>query len=63
MILFMIMLNLNTEKLTDLKLYSLNIRALATSMTDIDVALKILATVIAIGYTLHKWYIMYGKNK
>tara|TARA_B100000900_G_C20194765_1_gene559382 strand:- start:10 stop:189 length:180 start_codon:yes stop_codon:yes gene_type:complete len=59
----MIMLNLKTEKLTDLKIYSLNIGALATSMTDIDVALKILATAIAIGYTLHKWYIMYGKNK
>tara|TARA_B100000214_G_scaffold257319_1_gene189716 strand:+ start:18616 stop:18789 length:174 start_codon:yes stop_codon:yes gene_type:complete len=57
------MLNLKTNKLTDLKIYSINIGALATSMTDIDVALKILATAIAIGYTLHKWYIMYGKNK
>ena len=48
---------------TDLKIYALNIGAVATSMTNIDVVLKIIATLIAIGYTLHKWYIMYGKNK
>ena len=48
---------------TDLKIYALNIGAVATSMTNIDVVLKIIATFIAIGYTLHKWYIMYGKNK
>jgi|TARA_B100000780_G_scaffold271925_1_gene233386 hypothetical protein len=57
------MLNLKTETLTDLKIYALNIGAVATSMTNLDVALKIIATIIAIGYTLHKWYIMYGKNK
>jgi hypothetical protein len=57
------MLNLKPETLTDLKIYALNIGAVATSMTNLDVALKIIATIIAIGYTLHKWYIMYGKNK
>ena len=48
---------------TDLKIYALNIGAVSTSMTNIDVVLKIIATLIAIGYTLHKWYIMNGKNK
>ena len=48
---------------TDAKVYALTVGALATSMTDIDVVLKIIATLVAIGYTLHKWYIMYGKNK
>jgi len=57
------MLNLKKMNVTDLKIYALNIGAVATSMTDIDVILKIIATLIAIGYTLHKWYIMYGKNK
>tara|TARA_R100000231_G_scaffold84527_1_gene64300 strand:+ start:4702 stop:4875 length:174 start_codon:yes stop_codon:yes gene_type:complete len=57
------MLNPKTETLTDIKIYGLNIAAVATSMTDIDVALKIIATLIAIGYTVHKWFIMYGKNK
>jgi len=57
------MLNLKKLNVTDLKVYALNVGALATSMTDIDVVLKIIATLVAIGYTLHKWYIMYGKNK
>ncbi len=49
--------------LTDIKIYALTAGAIATSMTDIDVVLKIIATLVAIGYTVHKWYIMYGKNK
>ena len=57
------MLNLNKMDVTDIKVYALTVGALATSMTDIDVVLKIIATLVAIGYTLHKWYIMYGKNK
>jgi len=57
------MFNLKTESLNDLKIYALNAGAVATSMTDIDVALKIIATLVAIGYTIHKWFIMYGKNK
>jgi len=57
------MLNLKKLNVTDLKVYALNVGALATSMTDIDVVLKIIATLVAIGYTLHKWYIMYGENK
>ena len=57
------MLNLKKLNVTDLKVYALNVGALPTSMTDIDVVLKIIATLVAIGYTLHKWYIMYGKNK
>ena len=57
------MLNLKKLNVTDIKVYALTVGALATSMTDIDVVLKIIATLVAIGYTLHKWYIMYGKNK
>ena len=57
------MLNLNKMDVTDIKVYALTVGALATSMTDIDVVLKIIAPLVAIGYTLHKWYIMHGKNK
>tara|TARA_R100001510_G_C7655820_1_gene215236 strand:+ start:396 stop:569 length:174 start_codon:yes stop_codon:yes gene_type:complete len=57
------MLNLKKINVTDIKVYALTVGALATSMTDIDVVLKIIATLVAIGYTLHKWYIMHGKNK
>ena len=57
------MFNLKKISVTDIKVYALTAGAIATSMTDIDVVLKIIATLVAIGYTLHKWYIMYGKNK
>tara|TARA_R110000803_G_scaffold206759_1_gene274219 strand:- start:349 stop:522 length:174 start_codon:yes stop_codon:yes gene_type:complete len=57
------MLNLKPHMISDLKIYALNGFALATSLTSLDVAIKIIATIIAIGYTLHKWYIMYEKNK
>jgi len=49
--------------LTDLKIYALNFVALMTSLTNIDVVLKIILSLVATGYTLHKWYIMHGKNK
>ena len=57
------MCNQKEMNVTDVKVYALTVGALATSMTDIDVVLKIIATFVAIGYTLHKWYIMHGKNK
>ena len=57
------MCNQKEMNVTDVKVYALTVGALATSMTDIDVVLKIIATLVAIGYTLHKWYIMHGKNK
>ena len=47
----------------DMKLYSLNAIALAVSMADIDVILKIILLSVSIGYTIHKWILMYGKNK
>tara|TARA_R110000772_G_scaffold268646_1_gene397007 strand:+ start:160 stop:333 length:174 start_codon:yes stop_codon:yes gene_type:complete len=57
------MFNLKPHMISDLKIYALNVGALATSLTNLDVVVKIIATIIAIGYTIHKWYIMYEKNK
>jgi len=48
---------------TDMKLYLMNFTALAVSMVDIDVILKIVLLSVSIGYTIHKWYLMHGKNK
>ena len=48
---------------TDLKIYAITGIALATSLTNIDVILKIILSLIAIGYTLYKWYLLYGKSK
>lgn len=49
--------------ITDMKLYIMNFTAIAVSMFNIDVVLKIILLAVSIGYTLHKWYLMYGKNK
>ena len=49
--------------ITDLKLYTFNLMAFAISMSTIDVILKIILLTVSIGYSIHKWYLMYGKNK
>ena len=48
---------------SDIKILSINGIVLGISMTHIDVLLKIILLLVSIGYTLHKWYIMNGKNK
>ncbi len=47
----------------DIKILGINSVVLGVSMTEIDVILKILLLLVSIGYTVHKWYLMYGKNK
>ena len=49
--------------ITDLKIYLLNAVALAFNFTQIDITLKILLTAVAIGYTLHKLYILNEERK
>lgn len=49
--------------LSDLKIYTLNASALAISMSQIDVILKVILLSVSIGYTAHKWYLMHGKSK
>jgi hypothetical protein len=47
----------------DIKILGINSLVLGVSMTEIDIILKILLLLVSIGYTVHKWYLMYGKNK
>jgi len=49
--------------LTDLKIYLLNASVLAINFTNIELGLKIILTIVAIGYTGHKWYLMAKENK
>ena len=48
--------------ITDYKTLLINIGTFGISMTNIDIALKILLVVVTIGYTLQKWYLL-NKNK
>ena len=47
---------------TDLKIYLINSVALALNFADIELGLKIVLTIVAIGYTATKWWLMV-KNK
>ena len=49
--------------LTDLKIYAINSIALAINFTNIELGLKIVLTIVAIGYTLTKWWLMIKDNK
>lgn len=49
-------------KLLDLKIYGLNGLAMAINFTSIEVGLKIVLTLVVLGYTIHKWYIMSQNN-
>lgn len=49
-------------KLIDFKIYGLNGLAMALNFAEIEIGLKILLTIVVIGYTVQKWYLM-NKNK
>ena len=55
--------NMSLMSVTDLKIYCLNLTTLGISFTQIDILLKVILVSISIGYTLHKWFLMYEKNK
>ncbi len=47
---------------SDLKIAFINVITLGFNFMQIDLLLKIVLTAVAIGYTLHKWYLMYRKK-
>jgi len=49
-------------KLIDLKIYGLNGIAMALNFSAIEIGLKIVLSLIVMGYTLQKWWLM-NKNK
>jgi len=55
--------DLSKMNIEDLKIYAVNTTALALNFTNIELALKIILTIVAIGYTAHKWWIMVKGKK
>jgi len=47
---------------SDLKIAIINVITLGFNFMQIDILLKIVLTAVAIGYTLHKWYLMYKRK-
>jgi|TARA_R100001244_G_scaffold125760_1_gene95966 hypothetical protein len=48
--------------IADIKLLAINLSAFIFSMTNADTILKIILLVLTIGYTLHKWWLLYRKK-
>ena len=48
---------------TDLKIWGLSSFAIAMNFMNIESSLSIILSSIAIGYTIHKWYLMYKRHK
>ena len=49
--------------LTDLKIWGLSSFALTINIMDVEITLSIILSLAAIGYTLHKWWILYKRDK
>ena len=50
--------------LNTFKIYLLNGIALVIGFTEVDLLLKALLTMVVIGYTVYKWYVLYqDRNK
>ena len=47
---------------TDFKIYALNGLGMALNFSSIELGLKIVLTLVVIGYTAQKWWLM-NKNK
>lgn len=47
----------------DIKLLAVNSISLMISMTQVELALKILLLVVSIGYTMQKWHDIYKGKK
>lgn len=48
---------------TDFKVYALNSFAFAFTMSNYEVAAKLLLVLVTIGYTIHKWYLLTKTKK
>lgn len=53
----------NMMTITDIKIYTINAVAMALNFTNIDLGLKIILTIVAIGYTLNKWWYMVQEKR
>ena len=47
----------------DLKIWSFSSLAITMNLMGIDTILSLILTATALAYTLHKWYLMWQKNK
>ena len=49
--------------ITDIKIYAINAIAMAINFANVDLGLKIVLTLVAIGYTANKWWYMVQEKR
>ena len=49
--------------ITDLKIYAINSIAITINSANVDLGLKIILTIVAIGYTINKWWYMVQEKR
>jgi len=49
--------------ITDLKIYAINAIAMVINFANVDLGLKIILTIVAIGYTINKWWFMVQEKR
>lgn len=49
--------------ITDLKIYAVNATAMVINFANVDLGLKIILTIVAIGYTINKWWFMIQEKR
>ena len=47
----------------DFKVYTANFLSITLSFSNLHDGVKFLLLIATLGYTLHKWYLMYERNK
>ena len=47
----------------DIKFFAVNTAGLLISISNLEQGLRLMIGLVTLGYGLHKWYLMYEKNK
>lgn len=48
---------------TDVEFYGINALGFSMTLSNIELMVQILIGLVVLGYSLHKWYLMYEQNK
>lgn len=48
---------------TDIEFYGINALGFSMTLSNIELMVQILIGLVVLGYSLHKWYLMYEQNK
>ena len=48
---------------TDIEFYGINALGFSMTLSNIELMVQILIGLVVLGYSLHKWYLLYEQNR